>query len=249
METTCSHVLVVDDDVDMCHQLSDYLGRNDAAADSREVSLNASALMFIRIGDPTDDRFSALGTSSKTEVSFALPRPTETDSARDAPVMPDTLLDSDLVAVLPRLRRYARVLTGDVNRADDLVQDTLARAWEKRRLWRVGSDLRAWLFTIMHNVHVNQFSLRQRQLLEISLDGDGGASGGWEIPVRATQSDRVELAEVLAQIAKLPVEQCEVLMLAAVEELRYEDIARVQGVPIGTVMSRLNRARGKLRRM
>src|ERR1700730_12242800 len=69
LETTCSHVLVVDDDVDMCHQLSDYLGRNDAAADSREVSLHASALLFIRIGDPTDDRFSALGTSSKTEVS------------------------------------------------------------------------------------------------------------------------------------------------------------------------------------
>jgi RNA polymerase sigma-70 factor (ECF subfamily) len=67
--------------------------------------------------------------------------------------------------------------------------------------------------------------------------------------VRATQSDRVELAEVFAQIGRLPVEQREVLILAAVEELRYEEIARVQGVPIGTVMSRLNRAREKLRRM
>jgi RNA polymerase sigma-70 factor, ECF subfamily len=163
--------------------------------------------------------------------------------------MPDPLPHHDLVAALPRLKRYARVLTSDADRADDLVQDTLARAWEKRRLWRVGSDLRAWLFTIMHNVHVNQFSLRKRRLLEVPIDGDEGTSGGFEIPVRASQIHRVELAEVLAQIEKLPVEQREVLMLAAVEELRYEDIARLQGVPIGTVMSRLSRAREKLRCM
>jgi RNA polymerase sigma-70 factor, ECF subfamily len=171
------------------------------------------------------------------------------DSARDAAVMPDPLPNPDLVAALPRLRRYARVLTGDVNRADDLVQDTLARAWEKRRLWHASSDLRARLFTIMHNVYANQLSLRRRRRLEVSLDGDEGTTGGWEIPVPASQADRVELAEVLAQIGNLPVEEREVLILTAVEELRYEDIARVQGVPIGTVMSRLNRAREKLRRM
>jgi RNA polymerase sigma-70 factor (ECF subfamily) len=71
----------------------------------------------------------------------------------------------------------------------------------------------------------------------------------WEIPVRATQSDRLELVELFAQIGRLPDEQREVLLLAAVEELRYQDIAQVLGVPIGTVMSRLNRAREKLRRM
>jgi RNA polymerase sigma-70 factor (ECF subfamily) len=144
--------------------------------------------------------------------------------------MSDTLPDPDLVAALPRLRRYARVLTGDVNRADDLVQDTLARAWAKRGLWHAGSDLRAWLFTIMHNVHINQFSMRQREYSEVSLDGDDG-SGAWEIPVRATQSDRVELVELFAQIARLPAEQREVLLLAAVEELRYQDIAQVLGCP------------------
>jgi RNA polymerase sigma-70 factor, ECF subfamily len=163
--------------------------------------------------------------------------------------MSETLPDPDLVAALPRLRRYARVLTGDVSRADDLVQDTLARAWEKRQLWRAGSDLRAWLFTIMHNVHVNQFSMRRREFAESSLDADDGPVAGWQIPVRATQSDRLELNEVLIQIGRLPTDQREVLILAAVEELRYEDIARIQGVPIGTVMSRLNRARDKLRRM
>src|SRR5271169_79163 len=133
--------------------------------------------------------------------------------------MQDALPDPDLVAALPRLRRYARVLTGDTSRADDLVQDTLARAWEKRGLWRAGSDLRAWLFTIMHNVHVNQFATRRRELAESSLDADDGPVAGWEIPVRATQSDRIELAEVLMHIRRLPSEQREVLMLAAVEEL------------------------------
>ena len=162
--------------------------------------------------------------------------------------MSDTLPDPDLIAALPRLRRYARVLTGDLNRADDLVQDTLTRAWAKRELWQEGSDLRAWLFTIMHNVHINQFSLRQREFKEISLDADEGA-GAWEIPVRATQSDRVELAEIFVQISRLPDEQREVLLLAAVEEMRYQDIAKVLGVPIGTVMSRLSRARERLRRM
>jgi len=163
--------------------------------------------------------------------------------------MSETLPDPDLLAALPRLRRYARVLTGDVNRADDLVQDTLARAWEKRRLWQAGSDLRAWLFTIMHNVHANQHSVRRREQAESSLDADHGPAAGWEIPVRASHDDRVELSEVLLLIAKLPNDQREVLVLAAVEEPRYDEIARVQGVPIGTVMSRLNRAREKLRRM
>jgi RNA polymerase sigma-70 factor, ECF subfamily len=168
---------------------------------------------------------------------------------RAANAMSDTLPDADLIAALPRLRRYARVLTGDLNRADDLVQDTLTRAWAKRRLWRTGSDLRAWLFTIMHNVHINQFSLRQREFSEVSLDADDGPTVAWEIPVRATQSDRLELTELFVQIGRLPDEQREVLLLAAVEELRYQDIAQVLGVPIGTVMSRLNRAREKLRRM
>jgi RNA polymerase sigma-70 factor, ECF subfamily len=166
----------------------------------------------------------------------------------------------ELIAALPRLRRYARVLTGDGNRADDLVQDTLARAWEKRGLWLAGSNLRAWLFTIMHNVHLNQFVRRRYEQAETSLDTDNGPAGGWEvaddgpaagwdISVRATQSDRVELAEVLMHIERLPAEQRDVLMLAAVEELRYDEIARIQGIPIGTVMSRLNRGRQKLRHM
>ena len=162
----------------------------------------------------------------------------------DAPGLPHP----DLVAAIPRLRRYARVLTGDAARADDLVQDTLARAWEKRRLWRSGSDLRAWLFTIMHNVHVNQLALVRRDAANVSIDADPG-NAAWQLPVRANQLDRVELLELVEQIGRLSADQREVLLLAAVEELRYEEIASVLAVPIGTVMSRLSRARGKLQRL
>ena len=154
----------------------------------------------------------------------------------------------ELVAAIPRLRRYARVLTGDAVRADDLVQDTLARAWEKRHLWREGSDLRAWLFTIMHNVHVNQIAMARREASNVSLDDDAG-SVSWQPPVRANQLERVELMEIVEQMGRLPGDQREVLMLAAVEEMRYEDIASVLAIPIGTVMSRLSRAREKLRRL
>jgi RNA polymerase sigma-70 factor (ECF subfamily) len=159
-----------------------------------------------------------------------------------------SLPHADLIAALPRLRRYARVLAGDVHRADDLLQDTLARAWDKRELWQQGTDLRAWLFTIMHNVFVNQLALRRREHATASLDAEEGR-GAWDLGVRDTQSDRLELAEVLAQLGQLPIEQREVLILAAVEEMRYAEIAEMIGVPIGTVMSRLNRAREKLRRL
>src|SRR4029079_10005241 len=99
------------------------------------------------------------------------------------------------------------------------------------RICRTGSALRSSLFPIMHNVHVNQFAVRRREQSESSLDADDGPVAGWEIPVRATQSARVELGEVLAQTRCLLVEHREVLILAAVEELRYEEIARVQCVP------------------
>ena len=154
----------------------------------------------------------------------------------------------DLLAAIPRLRRYARVLTGDATRADDLVQETLARGWEKRRLWAAGTDLRAWLFTIMHNIFVNQRAVAVRDAQNVSLDGDGESSAAWQLPVRAPQQAHVELIEVLRQLSHLPPEQREVLVLAAVEEMRYEEIAAVLSIPVGTVMSRLSRAREKLRR-
>lgn len=147
-----------------------------------------------------------------------------------------------IVEHIPRLRRYARALVGDRYVADDLVQDTLERAWNKFYLWRPGSDLRAWLFTIMHNVFVNQ-ARRRRYELEQAIE---------ELPpiaVRATQGEHLELRDVERALRILPAEQREVVLLVAVEQLTYEQVGRALDIPIGTVMSRLSRGRERIRQL
>jgi len=144
-----------------------------------------------------------------------------------------------LIELIPRLRRYARALVGDRSTADDLVQDTLERAWSKLHLYRHGTDLRAWLFTVMHNVHVNRVrATRPTDPLEDDMP---------ELAQRATQGDALLVRDLDRAISALPVAQREVLLLVALEDLSYEETARVLGIPIGTVMSRLARAREKLR--
>ena len=144
----------------------------------------------------------------------------------------------EIAAHIPRLRRYARALTGDSQLADDLVQDTLERALTKFHLWRHGSDLRAWMFTIMHNVFINQLKARR----ELALD-DGVEDGLQSAP----QSDPLELRDLDTALRRLPVEQREVLLLVGLEQLSYAEASRALGVPLGTVMSRLSRGRGRLR--
>ena len=142
---------------------------------------------------------------------------------------------------IPRLRRYARALTGSGAAADDLVQDTLERAWAKLHLWRAGTDLRAWLFSIMHNVHVNQVRSRQGQTLEALEDE------ALELPVRATQQDALMVRDLERSLRQLPDEQREILLLVGLEQMSYEEVAKVLSIPLGTVMSRLARGREKLR--
>ncbi len=141
---------------------------------------------------------------------------------------------------IPRLRRYARALVGDRYAADDLVQDTLERAINKFHLWRPGSDLRAWLFAIMHNVHVNQLRSRAARP-ETPLD-DGDA-----LPQSVPETDRHEIRDMQTAIAALPSEQREVILLIALEQLSYSEVSKALDIPIGTVMSRLFRARERLR--
>jgi RNA polymerase sigma-70 factor (ECF subfamily) len=145
--------------------------------------------------------------------------------------------EAQITELIPRLRRYARVLTGNRAHADDLVQDTLERSWARQHHWRPGTDLRAWMFTIMHNLHVNQ--LRRRQPTP-GADVD-------ELAVAPAQERALELHNVQSALARLPVESREVLLLVAVEEMRYAEAAAVLKVPIGTVMSRLSRGREQLR--
>lgn len=141
-----------------------------------------------------------------------------------------------------RLRRYARALTGDRAAADDLVQDTLERALSRFHLWRQGSDLRAWLFTIMHNVYVNQIRSRMRHQHE-ALDEPAADA------VRAHEPDWAELRDIDDALAKLPDDQRAVVLLVGLEQFTYEEAARVLDIPIGTVMSRLSRGRERLRLM
>jgi RNA polymerase sigma-70 factor (ECF subfamily) len=145
-----------------------------------------------------------------------------------------------LIELIPRLRRYARALVGERAGADDLVQDTLERAWAKLHLYRRGTDLRAWLFTVMHNVHVNR--VRATRLVD-PLDDEMP-----ELTQRA-QPDALELRDLDRAIARLPADQRAVLLLVTLEEMSYDEVARTLGIPIGTVMSRLSRAREKLRAM
>jgi RNA polymerase sigma-70 factor (ECF subfamily) len=146
-----------------------------------------------------------------------------------------------LVELIPRLRRYARALVGDRAAADDLVQDTLERAWAKLHLYRRGTDLRAWLFTVMHNVHVNRVrASRVTETLEDEMP---------ELAQRASQGDTLLVRDLDRAIARLPAEQRAVLLLVTLEEMSYDEVARTLGIPIGTVMSRLSRAREKLRSM
>ena len=148
-------------------------------------------------------------------------------------------MDSAAIAEhIPRLRRYARALAGDSHRADDLVQDTLERALLKFHLWRHGSDLRAWMFSIMHNVFVNQLKARR----ELALDEATEAS-----LESAPQSDPFQMRDLDAALRRLPAEQREVLLLIGLEQLSYSEASEALEVPVGTVMSRLSRGRERLR--
>ena len=136
-----------------------------------------------------------------------------------------------LEAEIPRLRRYARALTRDAARADDLVQSGLVRAIAKQHLWQPGTDLRAWLFTILHNQHVNEVRVAVREGVTASID------------------ESLELRDLEAAIAKLAPEQRQVILLVGLEGMHYEEVALILGVPVGTVRSRLSRGREQLRRL
>lgn len=148
--------------------------------------------------------------------------------------------DQQLLNWVPRLRRYARALAGNRQDADDLVQDTLERAWAKAGLWRGVGDMRAWLFGIMHNLHVD--GVRRPRLHTVTMDDQTP-----EVPVAPTQGERLAVLDLQAALEQLPGEQKEVLLLVALEDMAYAEVASTLGIPIGTVMSRLSRGRERLR--
>jgi RNA polymerase sigma-70 factor (ECF subfamily) len=149
--------------------------------------------------------------------------------------------ESELVVCLPQLRRYARALTGDPSWADDLVQDTAERALTRWHGFRQGSNLRAWLLTILRHLYIDQ--LRGRR--DIAVDE---ACAPWRfIEAPRGEVDGLVLRDLQRALYCLPVEQREVLSLVCIEDLSYYEVSTVLNVPVGTVMSRLSRAREHLR--
>ena len=149
---------------------------------------------------------------------------------------------SHVIEQLPGLRRYARALTGDAWAADDLVQDTLERACAKWQLWLAGTDLRAWLFTLMHNLYLNQRRVVQPTVGATPIDDIQS-----ELP--APEADKDSALDLSRCLQRLPDDQRAVLLLVTLEDLSYAEAAKVLGIPIGTVMSRLSRARTRLREL
>ena len=143
--------------------------------------------------------------------------------------------------LIPALRRYARALVRNRAAADDLVQDCLERAvsrWHQRR----EADARAWLFTILHNLAINQFRRADARGKHVTIDETNEDNFGQD----AVQEQKLIYQDVLNKLAKLPEDQRAVLLLVAVEDLSYADAAKALNIPVGTVMSRLSRARERL---
>jgi len=147
-------------------------------------------------------------------------------------------------ALIPRLTRYARLLTHNTVAAEDLVQDCLARALGKIHLWEQGTDLRAWLFAILHHQHISLARREARQRASIQLQKCHSHS-----PLSPPQATRLELRDLERALAKLPEEQRSVILLIGLEGMQYEEAASAVNLPVGTVRSRVARGREALRMM
>ncbi|MBY3131774.1 sigma-70 family RNA polymerase sigma factor [Rhizobium laguerreae] len=148
----------------------------------------------------------------------------------------------DVIGQLAALRRYARSLVRNSDEAEDLVHDALVRAFEKRKSFRSGGNLRTWLLSILHNAHIDR--LRQNRSLTRRHD-EAAVEAEQALP--AGQEHAVRLQQVRDAFFDLPEEQREALQLVAIEDLSYQEAAEALGIPVGTLMSRISRARAQLR--
>jgi len=149
---------------------------------------------------------------------------------------------SQVLQHIAALRRYARALTSDTNKADDLVQDSLERALQRFHLFQEGTNLKAWLFTIMHNVYVNNVRKSSSEPNFVSYDNLNSA----QMDSQDIEDD-VTMRDLKCALTKLPNDQKDILLLVGLEGFGYKEVSTMLDIPLGTVMSRLHRAREKLR--
>lgn len=145
-----------------------------------------------------------------------------------------------LIREIPNLRAFAASLSGSMQLADDLVQDTLLKAWSNAEKFEPGTSLRAWLFTILRNTYYSLYRKRGREV----QDSEGTYAE--RMATHGNQESHLDLADFRKALAKLPEEQREVLIMVGATGLSYEEAAEICGVAIGTIKSRVNRARTKL---
>ena len=153
---------------------------------------------------------------------------------------PTPSLKKALIAEIPPLRAFAISLAGDPDRADDLVQEALVKAWSAQASFQEGTSLRAWLFTILRNVFFSQYRKRRREVQDV----DGIAAG--RLVTLPSQDLYLDLGDFRAALERLPPDQREALILIGASGFSYEEAAEICGCAVGTVKSRVNRARGRL---
>lgn len=143
---------------------------------------------------------------------------------------------------IPGLLRYAHALIRSKDLTEDLVQDCLERAWSRRYMWNPERQLRPWLFTIMHNIYINQLQKHKNAPETVSVDLVN-------IEDKSDPAEALKIRDFENALGELSPEYREVILLAGLENLSYKEIAAVTGLPMGTVMSRLSRARERLRQI
>jgi RNA polymerase sigma-70 factor (ECF subfamily) len=149
-------------------------------------------------------------------------------------------ITADLLSVIPNLRAFAVSLCGNIDRADDLVQETLVKAWSNIGSFVEGTNLRAWLFTILRNIYYSEYRKRRREV----ADPDGTFAA--KLATAPAQSGHMDLLDFRAALQLLPGDQREALILIGASGLSYEEAAGICGCAIGTMKSRVNRARSRL---
>ena len=152
----------------------------------------------------------------------------------------DDLFKNDLLLAIRSLRAFAISLVGRTDRADDLVQETLVKAWQHRASFQMGTNMGAWLFTILRNEFYTQIRKRKREV----EDADGAIAA--KVAVLPAQNGHMDLNDVQSALLKLPVDQRAAVLLVSASDMSYEEAAIVCGVATGTIKSRVNRGRAKL---